>query len=131
MKKIWDLIEKCMHFCVFRILRLRISEEAWNKWCQFVKFGIVGMSNTLIYYIVYVILVALSVNYLVSSLIGFFMSVSNSYYWNDRYVFTEDEEESRIWWKTYIKTFLAYAGTGLILNNLLLILWVRVCGIHE
>lgn len=95
MKKIWDLIEKCMHFCVFRIMRLRISEEAWNKLCQFVKFGIVGLSNTLIYYIVYVILVALSVNYLVSSLIGFFVSVINSYYSNDRYVFTE-EEESRI-----------------------------------
>lgn len=75
MKKIWDLIEKCMHFCVFRIMRLRISEEAWNKLCQFVKFGIVGLSNTLIYYIVYVILVALSVNYLLSSLIGFFVSV--------------------------------------------------------
>ena len=49
---------------------------------------------------------------------------------DDRYVFTE-EEESRIWWKTFIKTFLAYTGTGLIPNNLLLILWVRVCGIHE
>ena len=130
MKKIWDLIEKCMHFCVFRIMRLRISEEAWNKLCQFVKFGIVGLSNMLIYFIVYVISVALSVNYLVSSLIGFFVSVINSYYSNDRYVFTE-EEESRIWWKTFIKTFLAYTGTGLIPNNLLLILWVRVCGIHE
>lgn len=59
------------------------------------------------------------------------MSVINAYYWNDKYVFAEDEEEARIWWRTLIKTFMAYAGTGLILNNLLLVFWVRVGGIHE
>ena len=98
---------------------------------QFIKFGIVGVSNTLISYIVYYIFLKLGAHYLVASIIAFITSVLNSYFWNNRYVFRKKEGERRIWWRTLIKTFISYAGTGLVLSNLLLILWIEVCGIPE
>lgn len=131
MKKVWNLIEAIMRFFVYKVFRLNVKEENWDKWCQFVKFGLVGVSNTLISYAVYVILIVCSVHYLVASLAGFFISVINAYYWNDKYVFKADEDEKQAWWKVFLKTFTSYAGTGLILNNILLILWVNVLGIHE
>ena len=73
---------------------------------QFVKFGIVGLSNTLISYVVYVVLVFFSVYYLVASLIGFLVSVINAYYWNDRYVFKVEDAEKPAWWKIFLKTFI-------------------------
>lgn len=92
---------------------------------QFIKFGIVGISNTLISYVVYVVLVEVHLNYLLASIAGFIASVLNSYYWNNKYVFKKQENEQRTWWKTLIKTFVSYAGTGLILSNILLVIWVE------
>ncbi len=131
MKSAWFYIEKILSFFFFKILHLKISGENWEKICQFVKFGIVGVSNTLISYVVYVILVFLGVHYMQASIIGFLISVVNAYYWNNKYVFEKRENEERIWWKTFAKTFLSYAGTGLLLNNILLFLWVDGLKIHE
>lgn len=96
-----------------------------GKLIQFIKFGIVGISNTLISYVVYVVLVGVHINYLLASIAGFIVSVLNSYYWNNKYVFKKQEDEQRTWWKTLIKTFVSYAGTGLILSNILLVIWVE------
>lgn len=131
MGKIWNMIEKCMYFCVYRVLRLEISDETWEKWCQFVQFGMVGLSNTVISYVVYVILISLSIHYVLSNLIGFLVSVINAYYWNNRYVFKKQEDENRVWWKALAKTFFAYAGTGIVLANILLVFLVKVLSVHE
>ncbi len=98
---------------------------------QFIKFGIVGMSNTAISYIIYAVLVKLHVNYLIASVLGFVISVINSYYWNNKYVFKEAENEQRIWWKVLLKTFVSYSGTGLVLSNILLVIWIEWIGISE
>ena len=48
------------------------------------------------------------------------------------FVFKEDSnKEHRVWWKTLIKTYMTYAFTGLILNNILLFLWVNVIDIAQ
>lgn len=130
MEKIWNLIEVIMHFCIYRILRIKLSDEKWKQFCQFIKFGLVGLSNTLISYIVYVILIFLSVHYLYASICGFIVSVLNSFYWNNKYVFGE-QSEHRVWWKSLVKTFMSYAGTGLILSNVLLYIWIQLFGISE
>lgn len=98
---------------------------------QFIKFGVVGVSNTLISYVVYVVLVYFKTHYIVASIIGFIISVLNAYYWNNKYVFKEQQREQRIWWKTLVKTFVSYAGTGLVLSNVLLIIWVEWAGVSE
>ena len=131
MDKVWNLIECIMHFIVYKVLHLKLSDAVWGKWWQFVKFGIVGLSNTLISYVIYVVLVHFSMYYLAASLIGFLVSVINAYYWNDRYVFQMEDASKPAWWKVFFKTFMSYAGTGLILNNLMLILWVDIIGINE
>lgn len=125
----WNLFEKIAEFFVFKIFHLPISETNWQKILQFFKFAIVGVSNTLIAYVAYVILIELGIYYLLASVLSFLISVINAYYWNNKYVFQADENIS--WIIIFIRTVLAYAGTGLILNNVLLYLWVDVCGINE
>lgn len=55
----------------------------------------------------------------------------NSFFWNNRYVFKKNKGEKRNIWLTLIKTILAYAGTGLFLSNILLILFVEIIGISK
>lgn len=100
-------------------------EESWFS--QFVKFGIVGMVNTAISYAVYLALIWIGLHYTLASIVGFSVSVLNSYYWNNKYVFRA--EGGRAWWKTFIKTYVSYAGTGIVLSNILLYLWIDVLGI--
>ncbi|MCI9477600.1 MAG: GtrA family protein [Lachnospiraceae bacterium] len=107
------------------------NQKEWlPAFIQFVKFGIVGLSNTLISYVVYLAGVRLGMHYLLASVLGFVISVLNSFYWNNKYVFQKGDEERNLW-LTLIKTFLAYASTGLILANILLYIWVDVLGISE
>lgn len=131
MEKFWGFIESILYCILYKVMHLKLTDELWEKLCQFMKFGIVGVSNTLISYVVYMILVGMDVYYLLASVVGFLVSVVNAYYWNDRYVFKEEKENTRTWWKAFLKTFTSYAGTGLILNNILLVLWVDIIGIHE
>ena len=93
---------------------------------QFVKFGLVGVLNTLISEGLYVIIVFFGGHYLLASLVGFVLSVLNAYYWNSKYVFKEvPDGEKRVWWKALLKTYAAYAG-GYLLNVVLLIFWIDV-----
>lgn len=90
---------------------------------QFIKFGIVGVSNTLICEGIYCILVFVDVPYLLAYFIGFVLSVLNAYYWSNKYVFKQEEGSTRIWWKVLLKTYIAYFW-GFLVSSLLLILWI-------
>ena len=91
---------------------------------QFVKFGIVGFSNTFIGYVVYSLCVWLGMHYLLANLVGFFVSVLNAFYWSDRFVFKKGTNEKRGLWSSLMKTILAYASTGILLNSILL--WLLI-----
>lgn len=98
---------------------------------QFIKFGIVGVSNTLVNYIVYVIFVALGTHYVIANTLGFLISVLNAYFWGSRFVFKEDEtKEKRVWWQVLLKTYASYA-LGFVINTLLLALWIDVLNIGQ
>lgn len=137
-KVIWKTINAIMNFVVFKILHLKISEEKWSAFVQFVKFGLVGVSNTVISYVIYVIsLLLLQKNsllpksdYLVSQVIAFILSVLWSFYWNRKYVFDADNENVP-WIQALIKTYISYAFTGLFLNTILSIFWVQVVGLSK
>lgn len=101
-----------------------------NLW-QFIKFGIVGVSNTLISEVIYAIVVCLHGHYIVANFLGFSISVLNAYYWGNRFVFKQKQgEEKRIWWKVLLKTYVAYIG-GFLLNIGLLFLWVEVVDLSQ
>lgn len=92
---------------------------------QFIKFGLVGLSNTVLSYVVYCVLVKLNTHYQIANIVGFIVGVLNSYYWNNRYVFKTNEGEKRNHIKTLFKTFVAYGITGLLLQGFLLWLFVE------
>jgi len=79
---------------------------------QFIKFGIVGVSNTAISLAIYYIFIFISKDlYIVGNTVGFVVSVLNAYYWNNRYVFKKTEKGNT---KPLIKTFIAYGSTFLL-----------------
>ena len=100
---------------------------------QFIKFGIVGLSNTIISYVIYILtLLGLqsvgffpSTDYLIAQFVGFVLSVLWSFYWNNKFVF-QDKKENRNWLHTLVKTYISYAFTGIVLNSILSIIWVEV-----
>ncbi|UYX52115.1 GtrA family protein [Bacillus thuringiensis] len=66
---------------------------------KFVKFSLVGIANTLITIISYVILVKLGMNYLVANTLSYSIGVANSYYWNKNWVFQSNGKDLSIFIK--------------------------------
>ena len=101
------------------------------KLWQFVKFGIVGVSNTLISLAVYEVCIHLGLHYLLANAIGLVISVINAYYWNNRCVFGDGTAKTLAEHvRTYFKSLAAYGG-AFVLDSLLLILWVEAVGVPE
>ena len=97
---------------------------------QFIKFCIVGASNTIISFVIFTAIVYFGGNYIFANLAGFVISVLNAYYWSNRYVFKEEDGEKRNWWQVLLKTYAAYSW-GFIVSTLLLIFWVDVVHISR
>lgn len=129
MKKLWDLLESIIRFFLYKVFRLKLSEENFQKFIQFVQFVLVGLSNAAVMYVVYMLL-KLFMPYTVAYVIGYVVSILNSFFWNNTYVFKGESEVKQSWWKTLGKTFISYLGT-LILSTVLLMLWVDVLHIPE
>lgn len=104
---------------------------------QFLKFGIVGLSNTFISYGIYVgtvMLIApwnLSWDYYAGNIVGFLLSVLWSFYWNSRVVFTPREGEQRRLLPALMKTYASYAFSGLVLSNILSFFWIEMAGVSK
>ena len=100
---------------------------------QFIKFGIVGVSNTLVDLAVYYIFVLINpALYIPGKTAGFIISVLNAFYWNNRYVFKTGGSGNNIR-STLMRigrTYLTYGAT-LLLTVLLLWLEVDKFGISE
>lgn len=124
---------------IYHLLGKDLTNENYESFLQFIKFGIVGLSNTVISYTIYVaslfaikkLQVFPNTDYLLSSIIGFILSVLWSFYWNNKLVFKVNEGQKRSVWKALLKTYVSYSFTGLFLNNILLVLWVQICNISE
>ncbi|MCQ2523096.1 MAG: GtrA family protein [Lachnospiraceae bacterium] len=101
------------------------TEKAPRKegFWQFIKFLIVGVSNTAISELVYLVLIYFDFNYIFASIMGFVLSVLNAFYWSNKYVFKENPESKRVWWKVLLKTYAAYSW-GYLISLLLLFIWV-------
>ena len=142
MSTCWKWIEKIAYIvlrAMFRVVGKDLSDDTFLAFMQFVRFGIVGVSNTVISYVLYVCSLWLfkkvgvlpKADYLIAQMIGFVLSVLWSFYWNNKMVFVQEEDQERVWWKALLKTYVSYSFTGLFLNSILLVLWVQVLGISE
>ena len=127
---IWTFFEKALRCIVTFFLRpfkKELSEDQWKAFMQFVKFCIVGLSNTAISLAVYYIFILINPSlYIVGNAVGFVVSVLNSYFWNSTIVFKKKDDKL----KTVIKTFIAY-GSNLLIGTGLLYLFVDVLTISE
>ncbi len=139
---LWNLLESVSLWCLrrlYRFLHKELTAKTEESFLQFVKFGLVGVSNTAVNYFIYAgILVALKTaglweecDYLVATAAGFILSVLWSFYWNHKYVFQMQEGGRRSMILTLAKTYLSYSFTGLFLNSVLMVLWVQVFHISE
>ena len=135
--KLWCGLEQILYFIIVKVLHLSVLNKNWDGFMQFVKFGIIGLSNTVISYIlnVTVLLIlspfSVSWDFFAGNMVGFLLSVLWSFYWNNRFVFTMQEGQQRSVWKALLKTYLAYGFTGIILNNILSWLWITKFGISK
>ena len=93
---------------------------------QFIKFGIVGVSNTLISLLVYYIVLWINEDwYLAGNIGGWVISVANAFFWNERYVFVQQKHDFKSVLIRIGKTYLSYGATFL-LSTVLLYLEVDV-----
>lgn len=139
---LWNLIEKAARFC-FRLLcgllKRECSIEAEEAFLQFVRFGLVGVSNTVVNYVIYAASLMLlqsagllkDCDYLAATGIAFVLSVLWSFFWNNKYVFAVKEGGKRSLLGTLLKTYVSYSFTGLFLNSMLMVFWVQVVHISE
>ena len=131
-------------------IKALLQNEKLSSLIQFIKFGLVGVSNTAIsygiemlcYYVLFkntkfigiLNLLALlgistdgnNVKIVITTIIAFVVSVSNSYFWNNRYVFGSGKKSFSEHFKTYFKTFACYGITGLILSPIIKILLTKI-----
>ena len=122
-----------------RSVLARLQEGKWAPLAQFVRFGLVGASSTVIqygtemlcYYVLlknveFPFLTALlgrlgvtasgeQIRVVVSTGIAFVCSVTNSYYWNNRFVFGTGKKTVRQHVGTFFRSVSVYAVTGLII----------------
>ena len=138
----WDCFQRIIYYIInvgFKIMGRELTDDTFGSIMQFIKFGLVGVSNTAISYVIYVVGLVLlqeihflpEYDYLIAQIAAFVISVLWSFYWNSKMVFILEEGKERSVWKALIKTFIAYSFTGLFLNSILLLLWVRVFSISE
>lgn len=91
---------------------------------QFVKFGLVGVSNTVVSWACYYVVLWIDPSlYLVGSVVGAIVSIANAFYWNDKYVFTGNKSDIEAKLARLAKTYVSYGGTSLLSIALL---WVEV-----
>ncbi len=128
---LWNIIITIAHVVltfIYKVIGKELTDNIFDSWIQFVKFGMVGVLNTVISYLIteggYFVLrkplgnetVALQI----SQTSAFIITVFISYLINSELVFKKEEGKNRNPWKTLLKTYIAYSFTGLFLNNVLL-----------
>lgn len=105
---------------------------------QFFKFGIVGVSNTVISYLTYASIVwgfslASQIGLQFANLIAFIVSVLNAYFWNTRWVFKKELKSQNAPHQrrqSMTKFFISYGGTFL-LSVCLLYFWTSILHINK
>lgn len=91
---------------------------------QFIKFGLVGISNTAVSMAIYYIFLWIDPKlYMAGSILGTILSIANAFFWNDRFVFKGNAKDFKSTMKRLGKTYISYGGTSLLSNCLL---WLEV-----
>ncbi len=98
---------------------------------QFIKFGIVGLSNTIVSMSIYYLFIYINTEYyLWGSFIGWVISVLNAFYWGNKFVFNDKENKQKKIIILLLKSYVTY-GSTFLLTQILLYLEISVWGMSE
>lgn len=93
---------------------------------QFIKFGIVGLSNTFVYLLIYYLFLFISEDlYIVGNVAGWLISVLNAFFWSNRYVFKKEKGSKQDLFVRLGRSYITYGAT-FFLSTLLLFLEVEL-----
>ena len=135
--------ERFVLWCMNLLLKpfgKKLEGEAAEGFLQFVKFALVGVTNTVVSYLINALTLFVlgkfnlfpNTDIYIGNTVAFFLSVLWAFILSNKFVFKEDEsKEKRVWWKTLIKTYIAYAFTGLGLSNLISHVGVNVFHLNK
>ena len=93
---------------------------------EFILFALVGVSNTVINFIVYTILVFFSMPYLLANVIGYGVGMINSYLLNKYFVFQKKEGDSSVFLKFVLVNIITVT-----VHSILLYFFVSIFGWHK
>ena len=102
--------------------------EALQLLWQFVKFGVVGLSNTAVSWAVYYLFLWIRNDLFMAQagvVVGWVAGVLNSFIWSRKYVFQESTE---LWWRALMKMYVGNSA-ALLVTMLLTQVLVGWCGI--
>lgn len=116
-----SVIEWC--FDIFCTL-FHLNDQQKNTLIQFIKFGLVGVSNTVVSMVCYYLFLWIDpALYLLGSFVGTVVSIANAFFWNDRFVFAGGSKDVKSTLRRLGKTYISYGGTSLLS---IVMLWVEV-----
>lgn len=139
-KIIWGMISHIIRVMlqpVLNIFHIVWDDDKWESFFQFIKFSMIGVTNVVVSYGVNICMLTLlysfnyKFDYIIANITAFLISVLWSYHWNNKLVFRLKKGETRSRLKTLLKTYMAYAFTGLVVNNILSTVWIDIIGISK
>jgi putative flippase GtrA len=102
-----------------------IIDKLWNRYLQFIKFCIIGITNVAISYTVYYILLTLGLNYLLASAIAYLIGILNGYIWSSKFVFNTNKSINNM-----VKFFIVYIS-ALFINLGIMYICVDCYNMHK
>lgn len=135
--KIYDTVVRNILGVVLKLFGIKPDEKKWKSILQFTRFCLVGVSNAAVSYLLNITTLLIlrpfgwKYDYVVGNTVAFLLSVLWSYHWNSSYVFRLGRDGKKNKAKTLAKTYLSYAFSGIVLNNLLGTLWIQVLGLSK
>lgn len=134
-------LEKIIAFFLtsfFKFLGIDVTDLMFGNIVQFIQFGMVGVSNTVISYCIYALSVRLfqfkqwfpETGYLIAQIDAFFLSATWGYFWNNYFTFQEHQKRSAQEWITgLLKAYISYSFAGLGCSTVILYYLVGQLGL--
>ena len=113
------------------------NDQAVKALGQFIKFCLVGATNTMLSYVLNLITLlflkpfTIPFDYVIANVVAFLLSVAWSFFWNSRFVFHTASIGRYGKLKMLLKTYAAYALTEVLLNNILSWIWIEKLSVSK
>ena len=104
----------------------RQAVSSQESFLQFMKFCVVGLSNTAIGLGTYYLFLWLGFHYMIANVLSWVISVFNAFYWNNKYVF----KSSTTWLRALFRTYVSY-GVSFLVGTVVLYGLVEWCSVSD